>query len=565
MIASDPSVKGVQVPPAQRESLPVRYYDTTLRDGAQGEGISLSCDDKLRIASRLHRFGVDYIEGGWPGSNPKDAEFFERAKVELPPAAWDKVAAFGSTRYKNVKVEDDKQVKMLVDSGARVVTLVGKSWDLHVDQVLETSREENLAMIFDTVSYLKSLGREVMLDAEHFFDGYSANPEYAMSCLDAAVNAGVDWLVLCDTNGGSLPWDIEELTREVVTRFPTTNVGIHCHNDQGMAVANSLAAVKGGARVIQGTVNGYGERTGNANAMSILPTLSLAMKEDCTIGLDHLKGITSLSRYVDEQANQPNNPHAAYVGSMSFATQALLMSEAGPSKSGNIETGKQVLPEAVKKKAVVARFVLTCFLDDQIFAKIMQIVRSLDQKGYFFEGHFCFLPMNVIDIRNSSQPPFEILDYNVIVWDDGPSQYGNFGQARATVVIIALTVQRQGTEILEVAEGNGPVNALGKALKQALLPLFSSLEFVELRDYKVRILDNEAATAAVPRVMIEFQDTQLGKRWTTASADSNIISASFNALVDGVEYHLEHRHLVSETRTGRSFVMFQKDQDDSSF
>eukprot|EP00960_Hanusia_phi_P046855 758078-Hanusia_phi.AAC.3 len=313
MIASDPSVKGLQAPTAQGESIPVRYYDTTLRDGAQGEGISLSCDDKLRIAARLHRFGVDYIEGGWPGSNPKDAEFFERAKVELPPAAWDKVAAFGSTRYKNVKVEDDKQVKMLVDSGARVVTLVGKSWDLHVDQVLETSREENLAMIFDTVSYLKSLGREVMLDAEHFYDGYSANPEYAMSCLSAAVDAGVDWLVLCDTNGGSLPWDIEDLTREVVNRFPGVKVGIHCHNDQGMAVANSLAAVRGGARVIQGTINGYGERTGNANAMSILPTLSLAMKECCSIGLENLRGITSLSRYVDEQANQPNNPRAGMI------------------------------------------------------------------------------------------------------------------------------------------------------------------------------------------------------------------------------------------------------------
>jgi len=297
-----------------------RYYDTTLRDGAQGEGISLSCDDKLRIAARLSKFGADYIEAGWPGSNPKDAEFFQRAQEELSPEAWGKVVAFGSTRYKNIRVEDDKQVQMLVDSNARVVTLVGKSWDLHVDEVLETTREENKDMIRDTVRYLRAKGIEVMLDAEHFYDGYRANPDYAMECLGAAVEADVDWLVLCDTNGGSLPWELEDMTRIVATQFPGTKIGVHCHNDQGMAVANSLSAVRGGASLIQGTVNGYGERTGNANIMSILPTLTLAMDQPSSIREPTLAGLTSLSRYVDEQANQPSNQAQAYVGGAAFPT-----------------------------------------------------------------------------------------------------------------------------------------------------------------------------------------------------------------------------------------------------
>jgi isopropylmalate/homocitrate/citramalate synthase len=301
------------------EGLLVRYYDTTLRDGAQGEGIALSCDDKLRIAARLSKFGADYIEAGWPGSNPKDAEFFQRAQGELTADAWNRVVAFGSTRYKNIKVEEDKQVQMLIDSNARVVTLVGKSWDLHVDQVLETTHEENLAMIRDTVRYLRAKGIEVMLDAEHFYDGHRANPEYAMQCLSAAVEADVDWLVLCDTNGGSLPWDVEEVTRKVATTFPGTKIGVHCHNDQGMAVANSLAAVRGGASLIQGTVNGYGERTGNANIMSVLPTLALSMQQPSSVSEPALAGLTSLSRYVDEQANQPSNQHAAFVGGESFA------------------------------------------------------------------------------------------------------------------------------------------------------------------------------------------------------------------------------------------------------
>ena len=614
---------GTGPPPGQL----VRYYDTTLRDGAQGEGISLSCDDKLRIAARLTRFGADYIEAGWPGSNPKDAEFFERAQGELSAEAWSKVVAFGSTRYKDIAVEDDKQVQMLVDSKARVVTLVGKSWDLHVDEVLETSREENLAMIRDTVRYLHDKGIEVMLDAEHFYDGYRANPSYAIECLAAAVEGQVDWLVLCDTNGGSLPWDIEDITRIVADKFPETKIGIHCHNDQGMAVANSLAAVRGGASLIQGTVNGYGERTGNANIISILPTLALSMQLPSSVREPMLAGLTSLSRYVDEQANQPSKPEAAFVGGACFGSSPCFPGgspasdpveyRVRPTAVGNgfstapaggmVEGEDDASPVLISNETV--RSLLRYGGEEEVVAnatRVMRTVRALSQKGYFFEGADASVDLMLRRALAAYRPPFEVLDYNVMVSDegkvmvsdegnvmvsdegsaDGPGKDASDGgqrQARATVklrvdqeVVNRYVVKElrklgdlasdaanlatlaaamassdtaggsPGTELLEVAEGNGPVNALGKCLVKALLPLFPPLEYVELSDYKVRILDNEAATGAVPRVMIEFIDTQTGSRWTTAAADSNIVTASMNALVDGIEYMLEHRSTFVE-------------------
>lgn len=610
MTATDPRTRAtfpvVQTPEVGSSEGVVRYYDTTLRDGAQGEGISLSCDDKLRIAARLSKFGADYIEAGWPGSNPKDAEFFQRAQGELNAEAFSKVVAFGSTRYKNIKVEDDKQVQMLVDSNARVVTLVGKSWDLHVDEVLETTREENLGMIRDTVRYLRAKGIEVMLDAEHFYDGYRANPEYAMECLGAAVESDVDWLVLCDTNGGSLPWDIEEVTRMVATTYPGTKIGVHCHNDQGMAVANSLAAVRGGALLIQGTVNGFGERTGNANVMSILPTLAVNMQTPSTVGDATLAGLTSLSRYVDEQANQPSNQNAAYVGGEAFKVE-LCFPGANPTndvvefrvRPATVGNGYYLPPSAVDMAVGDDDSSITLSPDtirslsmygeeSEILAnasRVMRTVRALSQKGYFFEGADASVDLMLRRALSAYKAPFEIIDYNVLVWEDGgggagAGAGGRYGgtqeQARATVKLrvdqqvvnryvvkelrklgdlasdaanlaslaasMATAGGQSGTELLEVAEGNGPVNALGKCLVKALVPLFPSLEYVELSDYKVRILDNEAATGAVPRVMIEFIDTQNGRRWTTASADSNIITASMNALVDGIEYMLEHRN-----------------------
>lgn len=293
----------------------ISIYDTTLRDGSQGEGISLSVEDKLRIAAKLDEFGVAYIEGGWPGSNPKDAEFF--ALMRDAPLETSKLVAFGSTRYKNVTCNDDANVQALEASGTPVVTLVGKAWDMQVHVVLETSLEENVAMISDTVLYFKALGREVMLDAEHFFDGYKANPAYAMECILAADEAGVDVVVLCDTNGGSTPWEIETIVAQVVKQV-NCRVGIHTHNDMELAVANSLAAVRAGATLIQGTANGYGERTGNANLMSIIPALQLKMGRQC-VPTDRLASLTKLSRFIDEQANRPPERSRPFVGDSAFA------------------------------------------------------------------------------------------------------------------------------------------------------------------------------------------------------------------------------------------------------
>lgn len=521
------------------------FYDTTLRDGAQGEGISLSCDDKIRIAARLHEFGAHFIEGGWPGSNPKDAEFFVRAREELAPEAWDKVTAFGSTRYKGIEVDEDKQVQMLLDSGANVITLVGKAWDLHVDVVLETTREENIAMIRDTVAYLKGKGRTVMLDAEHYFDGVKGNHDYALECLGAAVDGGVDWLVLCDTNGASLPWEIEDLTKEVRFRFPQTNVGIHCHNDQGMAVANSIASVRGGAGLIQGTVNGYGERTGNANIMSILPTLELRMGYD-GVGKGSLSGLTGLSRYVDEQANQPNNNFAAYVGTEAFtprsaiprkakqqneattsstsssSTSGISMGQVTPENVGNLRGGVSAESGADAISKMKGKF-LEKYSTEKLRTcaeKVFENVRVLEERGYFLGLAEASVDLMIRRSLPGYTPPFETLDYHVTVWDDKPGQYGSSGWARATVKVkvsqefvnrylvkelrklgdlaadastaaslatkMAEEMNKGGAVMLEVAEGNGPVNALSQAMVKALLPLFPSLEMCELTDYKVR-------------------------------------------------------------------------------
>ncbi|MDX1524365.1 MAG: citramalate synthase, partial [Anaerolineae bacterium] len=294
----------------------ISLYDTTLRDGTQGEGISLSCNDKLKIAKKLDEFGVHYIEGGWPGSNPKDAEFFERqSELKLKSA---KIAAFGSTRYKNTTCEEDANIQALVAANTPGVTLVGKSWDLHVHHILETDGEENLEMISESVRYFKDRHKEVIYDAEHFFDGYKANPEYAILTLKAAVQGGADCLVLCDTNGGSTPWEVEEIVKRISEIFPDTQLGIHAHNDAELGVANSLAGIRGGASHVQGTVNGYGERVGNANLISIIPDLQLKMGYPC-VSDAQLKELTTLSRYVDELANRTPNSHQAYVGHSAFA------------------------------------------------------------------------------------------------------------------------------------------------------------------------------------------------------------------------------------------------------
>lgn len=536
----------------------VHVYDTTLRDGAQGEGISLSVADKVKIAQRLDDFGVHYIEGGWPGSNPKDIAFF----ATLPKLKHAKLVAFGSTRYKNTTCGQDKNVQALLEANTPVVTLVGKAWDMQVEVVLEASLDENLAMIADTVAYFKHMSKEVMLDAEHFYDGYKNNKNYAISCLKVAVDAGVDVLVLCDTNGGSLPWEIETITRQVLQTFPTVRVGVHCHNDMELAVANSLAAVQGGASLVQGTVNGYGERTGNANLISIVPALQLKMDKTC-VG-DSLARLTALSRFVDETANQTPVPSQPFVGSSSFAHKGglhvaavmkdeLTYQHIDPRVVGN---EKRILVSELsgRRNILIKAEELGLVMKDERerdwsgkAKTVLQQVKELENKGYSFEGAEASLELMLRRSIEGYHPPFELLDFTVttdnkrVTYGDSPDDPPiNRSVTQATIKLALLGPEDGGdtcpTKIaLEVAEGNGPVDAVNGALAKALYPIYKPLRTVTLSDYKVRILDNESATAATTRVMVEFRDTATGKQWTTVYAHANIIVASVNALMDGFE------------------------------
>lgn len=514
----------------------VFIYDTTLRDGTQGEGISLSCNDKLKIARKLDEFGVHYIEGGWPGSNPKDAEFFQRqGELKLQHA---RIAAFGSTRYKNTTCDKDANIQALVAANTPVITLVGKSWDLHVHHVLETNGEENLDMIVESVRYFKERDKEVIYDAEHFFDGYKANPEYAILTLKAAVQGGADCLVLCDTNGGSTPWEIEEITKRVGEAFPGQQLGIHAHNDCELGVANSLAGIRGGAVHVQGTINGYGERVGNANLISIIPDLQLKMGYRC-VSDEKLAELTALSRYADELANQVPNPHQPYVGYSAFAHKggihvaAILKVE---------ESYQHIDPKLVgnEKRAVVSElsgrgnilykaeeFGLDTSRDEA--KQVLEQIKQLENQGYSFEGAEASIDMMLRRASAGYKPPFEIVDFMVVT--ENRQGRGLFTEATVKVKV--------GDEIRHtVAEGNGPVNALNGALRKALHQDFSQLKSIHLSDYKVRILDTDSGTAAKTRVMIDFHDTNSGRRWTTVGAHTNIIEASWHALIDSMEYAL---------------------------
>lgn len=539
----------------------IQIYDTTLRDGAQGEGISLTVADKLKIATRLDDFGVHYIEGGWPGSNPKDAAFFEEC-VNLKHS---RLVAFGSTRYKNTTCELDRNVQALAAANTPAVTLVGKAWDMQVTVVLEASLQENLDMIFESVLYFKQIGREVMLDAEHFFDGYKNNPEYAMSCLKAAVDGGVDVLVLCDTNGGCVPWEVERITATVANSFPGTRIGIHCHNDMELAVANSISAVHGGATLVQGTVNGYGERTGNANLMSIIPTLQLKMAYSC-VG-DALQRLTTLSRFVDEIANQQPVSSRPFVGNSSFAHKgglhvaAVLKNEdtyqhIDPKLVGNER--RILVSELAGRRNIMSKAEELGLIPSQgnPNAKeewsgrakvVLGQVKELENKGYSFEGAEASLELMLRRTIDGYRPPFELLDFSVTT-DNKRLHYGsnpdeaptNESVTQATVKLALLGPEGMDdmcpTKIcLEVAEGNGPIDALNAALGKALLQVYRPLQSISLSDYKVRILDNENGTAATTRVLVEFRDSTNGKSWTTVYAHPNIIVASVNAIMDGFE------------------------------
>ncbi len=512
----------------------VFIYDTTLRDGTQREGISLSLEDKLRIARKLDEFGVHYIEGGWPGSNPKDVEFFQRApSLGLKNA---KIAAFGSTRRKNSKPEDDANIKALLDANTPVVTIVGKSWDLHVTDVLETTMDENLAMIGDSVAYCKSQDKEVIYDAEHFFDGYKANPEYALATVQTAAVKGADCVVLCDTNGGSLPWEIEEIMAEVKERIGKTPIGIHTHDDGGCGVANTLAAVNKGANHVQGTINGYGERVANANLCTIIPDLQLKMGYTC-VPDENLKELTELSRYVAEVANLTPDTHMPYVGTSAFAHKGGIHVAA---MLKNVESYQHIDPTLVgnQQRSVVSELSGRGNIIDKAdqfnldtesldVGHVLGQIKKLEAQGFTFEGAEASVELMLRRTHPAYVPPFELVDFMVIV-----QRKRSRGFSAEAIVKV-----RVGPKLMHTAaEGNGPVNALDAALRKALLDVYPQLSGVSLVDYKVRILDSDNATAATTRVLI---DTKCGtRRWSTIGASPNIIEASWRALVDSMEYAL---------------------------
>lgn len=512
----------------------IYLYDTTLRDGTQREGISLSLDDKLKIAARLDAFGMDYIEGGWPGSNPKDVEFFRRApSLGLSHA---KLAAFGSTRRKNIRPADDANIQALLSAETPVVTVVGKSWELHVIDVLETTAEENLAMIEESVAYCKSQGKEVIYDAEHFCDGYKANAEYALATVEAAARGGADCVVICDTNGGSLPWEVEEIVTRVVQRLGSAPVGIHTHDDGGCGVANSLAAIRAGAVQVQGTVNGYGERVANANLCTIIPDLQLKMGYDC-VSPERLLGLTELSRYIAELANLTHDDHLPYVGASAFAHKGGIHVAAMLKHPASYQ---HIDPETIgnRQRSVVSELSGRGNLIDKIkqfnlnpesldVPKVLDQIKQLEAQGFTFEGAEASVELMLRRTHPAYVPPFEMMDYSVMVQ-----------RRRGRGPIVEATVKvRVGPKIMHtVAEGNGPVNALDAALRQALSGVFPQISGVRLADYKVRILDGENNTAATTRVLIETRQGM--HRWSTVGASPNIIDASWRALSDSMEYAL---------------------------
>jgi 2-isopropylmalate synthase len=512
----------------------ISLYDTTLRDGTQREDISLSVEDKLTIAKRLADFGVHYIECGWPGSNPKDADFFARAaRLNLGAA---RLAAFGSTRHKGTRCEADGNIAALLQAATPVVTLVGKSWDYHVSHVLSATPEENLAMIGDSVAFMRQQGREVLFDAEHFYDGYLANPDYALATLRAAFEAGADWLVLCETNGGRLPWEVEAITRQVAERLPGARLGVHCHNDSGCGVANSLAAVRGGASMVQGTINGYGERVGNADLVTILPNLQLKMGFQ-VIPDENLKELTHLSRFVAEVANLKHDDHHPYTGHSAFAHKggihvAAILKAADtyqhidPARVGN--EMRSVISELSGRGNILLQAQnMGIDVNRDEAQKVLAQIKHMEHEGFTFEAAEASVELMLHRLKPGYERPFELVDYFVIT----ERRHGRGLLSEATVKV------KVGEAVkFTAAEGNGPVNALASALQASLVDAYPVLRTVRLTDYKVRILNSSSGTAATTRVLIDFQSGSDG--WTTVGASANIIDASWRALADSMEYAL---------------------------
>lgn len=519
----------------------LEIYDTTLRDGSQGEGINFSVMDKIRIAEKLDAFGVHYIEGGWPGSNPKDIEFFEQAKQKKFRNA--KLAAFGSTRRKGVRVEDDDQVRLLIEAETPVVTIYGKTSMLHVKEVLRCTPDENLAMIADTVRFLKAHGKIVIYDAEHCFDGYKLDGDYAVRTWQAAQEAGADMVVLCDTNGGCLPGEVADITRLAVNGL-RCRVGIHTHDDIGVGVANALAGVEAGAVQVQGTINGYGERTGNCNLTSAIPCLVFKMKRRCIPPASVAK-LKELSQFVDEIANIRHNPRQPWVGSAAFAHKggthvnavqkvAASYEHIDPAAVGNARN--VLISDLAGRSNIVMKAQELGFKVDNDTPELKAIlarIKELEHTGYEYEAAEGSLALLIHRRLKHAEPPFTVESFHVSMRRDARMRRGDEGRS----VCEATVKVRVGEAIAHtVAEGDGPVNALDSALRLGLARFFPHLNKVQLTDYKVRIVESKIGTAAKTRVLIE--STNGKDEWGTVGVSDNIIEASLQALVDSMEFAL---------------------------
>lgn len=544
----------------------ILLYDTTLRDGTQREGLSLSCEDKLKIARELDELGIHYIEGGWPGSNPKDAEFFQRVReLHLRHA---RVAAFGSTRRANARCEDDANIKALVEAQTPVVTLVGKSSVLHVEKVLETTLDENLRMIADSVAFFKQLGKEVVYDAEHFFDGYKLDTDYALATVAAAAGAGADCIVLCDTNGGALPDEVGQIVAHVRNSLETSSagdkqwrrqgdtehlhdaispspllpfslsgplLGIHTHNDGALAVANAMAAVEAGCVHVQGTINGYGERCGNMDLIPLIANLQLKRGYQC-IDAEQLQGLSAVAHYVAAVANLNPDPHAPYVGRSAFAHKGGIHVAAVaklPDSYQHIDPAlvgnelRVVVSELSGRGNVRMRAESLGLELNGNERTVLERIKQLENRGFQFEAAEGSFEMLVRRSAPDYQPPFELMDFTVVVSRHGATES----------VAQAMTKLRIGERVMHTAaEGDGPVNALDQAIRKALVPHYPRLTEVKLVDYKVRIVDEHLGTAAKPRVVIESACGD--ERWSTVGCSENIIEASWLALWDSLELPL---------------------------
>lgn len=516
-------------------STKILLYDSTLRDGTQGEGISFSSTDKILIAKKLDAFGIDYIEGGWPGSNPKDIEFFQRMQDENLSHA--KLAAFGSTRHAKNAAEDDPNLQKLIEANTPVVTIFGKSWMLHVTEALRVDGETNLTMIRDSVAFAVGHGREVIFDAEHFFDGYRDDPEYALAALGAACEAGTSCLSLCDTNGGSLPHYVAEVVNVVRKKYPDVAVGFHGHNDAACAVANSLMAVVCGATHIQGTINGIGERCGNANLCSIMPALALKMNKEISVNVKQLKEV---SYYVDELANRAHQKNTPYTGASAFAHKGGIHVSA---VQRNARTYEHIQPEEVgnRRRVLVSELSgqsnviykakelgLDIESGDENIKRVLAEVKKREHLGYEYEAADASLELLISSARGEFTPSFTLLGFRAI------------DEERDGTVVSEATVKVSvnGVEEHTAGEGDGPVNAIDVALRKALRPFFPVLEDIELIDYKVRVLSAKGLEGTASKVRVLIESTDGTHVWGTVGVSTNIIEASYEALVDSIEYKL---------------------------